>query len=487
MWKRDGPSAMMVSQNSAMLHSAHELRVPCDEDHTHIAKLKRTEASLYHIIKGHIQQALEKFEVSDNPLPRPGTRRPDFPFLENRSRGPSPGSKSPQWTAQDPVHVEVPELEGRRRIDASPRRDPTASQTNENSGLRVPIVQDNQGHEVDGSIPLKEVQNRKSRPVSYELEGPLTLLSSVEPFQHSPVDVSAQTSLAGPIPEVPAESKTSAQSATKLRSQSPNDRLTKVSSQYEEEFSDDLWDRESDASKYEIISTGSRGRSPKQSEYQPPQSAPFNKKRKDEIPTTTSARRASKDVFSMFKRKNSKPDPSEFLAAARDNDVKRMEELLAAGANLESKTSQNDNRTALHEAASLGHTDVAQFLLSAGAKKDAKTKSKSTPLHEAALEGSTDVARLLIRAGAQKEARNLDDSTALQLAAIRGHRDAVRLLVDYGANVHTTRIAGFTPLDDANTRGHKEVAQVLVRAGAAVRSRRSRLEDEQETQWPGLF
>ena len=486
MWKRDGPSAMMVSQNSAMLHSAHELRVPCDEDHTHIAKLKRTEVSLYHIIKGHIQQALEKFEVSDNPLPRAVTRRPDLPFLENRSRGPSSGNKSPRWTAQDPNQVEVPELEGRRMINSSPQRDPPASQTNEKRGLRVPTIQDNQGHEVDASNQVKEVQNRKPRPVSYELEGPIPLLSSGEPIQHSPVDVSAQTSLAGPISEVPAEPRTTVLSATSLRSQSPNDRLTKVSSQYEEEFLDDLWDRESDASKYEIISTGSRGRSPKQSEYQPPQSAPSTKK-KDEIPTPTSARRPSKDVFSIFKRKNSKPDPSEFLTAARDNDVKRMEELLAAGADLESKTSQNDNRTALHEAASRGHTDVVQFLLSAGAKKDAKTKSKSTPLHEAALEGSTEVARLLIRAGAQKEARNLDDSTALQLAAIRGHRDVVKLLIDYGANVHTTRVAGFTPLDDANTRGHKEVAQVLVRAGAAVRSRRSRLEDERETQWPGLF
>jgi ankyrin repeat protein len=198
-------------------------------------------------------------------------------------------------------------------------------------------------------------------------------------------------------------------------------------------------------------------------------------------------RRLTKEVFSLFKHKNSKPDPSEFLAAARANNVAKMQELLAAGAEVESKTSQNNNRTALHEAASLGHTAAAQFLIDKGAKKDAKTKSKSTPLHEAAWAGSTDVARLLIGAGAQKEARNLYDSTPLQLAAIQGHRDIVQILVDHGANVHTTRIAGVNPLEDAKTKGHHEVAQVLIRAGAAVRSRRTHREDAQETQWPGLF
>ena len=87
---------MMVSQNSAMLHSAHELRVPCDEDHTHIAKLRRTEASLYHIIKGHIQQALEKFEASESYLQPSVSGRPEIACIETRTRGQSPGKKSPQ-------------------------------------------------------------------------------------------------------------------------------------------------------------------------------------------------------------------------------------------------------------------------------------------------------------------------------------------------------------------------------------------------------
>jgi hypothetical protein len=473
---------MMVSQNSAMLHSAHEIRVPCDEDHTHIAKLKRTEASLYHIIKGHIQQALEKFQAPEPIVHQPNSRRRDIELIEARAPGQSPGSQFPQQTKLNALQVDRPELEERNRPPVSSLRIPIASPTTGNRELRAPIAQEQQVRERDASsTPMNEIPSRNSQSTSAKIESQQPLVVTEEPLHHSPVDVSARTSLAGPMPG------TTTQSTGTLRSISHVDGLARKASHYEDEFSDDVWDAQSDGSKYVIVPTGSHGPSPKQPGYQSLESgAPESKTKQESLPPIPT-RRLSKEVFSLFKHKSSKPDPSEFLAAARANNVSKMNELLTAGAELESKTSQDDNRTALHEAASLGHNEAAQFLIDKGAKKDAKTKSKSTPLHEAAWAGSTDVARLLIRAGAQKEARNLDDSTPLQLAAIQGHRDIVRILVDHGANVHTTRTAGVNPLEDAKTKGHQEVAQILIRAGAAVRSRRSRREDEQETQWPGLF
>lgn len=65
-WKRDGPPAMMVSQNSALLYSAQEHRLPCDADHLHMAKLTRGQTGVYFIIKGHIQQALDRYEVIEH-------------------------------------------------------------------------------------------------------------------------------------------------------------------------------------------------------------------------------------------------------------------------------------------------------------------------------------------------------------------------------------------------------------------------------------
>jgi hypothetical protein len=472
---------MMVSQNSAMLHSAHELRVPCDEDHSHIAKLKRTEASLYHTIKGHIQQALEKFQAPEPIMQQPSSRRRDIDFAETRAPGQSPGSQFPQQMKSNALRVDVRELEGQTRAPISPLEIPTASPPKGNREYRALLTQERQVHEQDASAPMKEAPSGNSQSASAEIESQQPVVLTQEPLQHSPVDVSTRTSLARPASEAPP-APTTTQSTGTLRSAPHVDRLTRMASNYEDEFLDDVWDE--DRSKYVIVPMESRGPSLKQPGYQALDSE--SKTKQESLPPVPT-RRLSKEIFSLFKHKNPKPDPSEFLAAARVNNVPKMIELLAAGAELESKTSQNDNRTALHEAASLGHNEAAQFLIDKGAKKDAKTKSKSTPLHEAAWAGSTNVARLLIEAGAQKEARNLDDSTPLQLAAIQGHRDIVQILVDRGANVHTRRIAGVNPLEDANTKGHQEVAQVLISAGAAVRSRRSHREDEQETQWPGLF
>ena len=487
-WKRDGPSAMMVSQNSAMLHSAHEIRVPCDEDHTHIAKLKRTEASLYHIIKGHIQQALEKFQAPEPTILQPSSRRRDIEFIEARALGKSPGGQFPQQTKLNALQVDRPELEGRSRPPISSLRIPITSPTEGHRDPRAPIAQEQQVRKRDAPTPVNEVLSRNSQSTSAEIESQQPPVLTEEPLLHSPVDVSTtRTSLAGPMSEAPPAPRTTTRGTGALRSSSHADTLARKPSHYEDEFSDDVWDTQSEGSKYVIVPTGSHGPPPKQPGYQSLESGASESKTKQESLPPVPARRLSKEVFSLFKHKNPKPDPSEFLAAARANNVSKMKELLAAGAELESKTSQNDNRTALHEAASLGHNEAAQFLIDKGAKKDAKTKSKSTPLHEAAWAGSTDVARVLIVAGAQKEARNLDDATPLQLAAIQGHRDIVQILVDHGANVHTTRTAGINPLEDANTKGHQEVAQVLIRAGAAVRSRWSHKEDEQETQWPGLF
>jgi hypothetical protein len=418
-------------------------------------------------------------------MQQPSSRRRDIDFTEARAPGQSPGSQFPQQMKPNALRVDRPELEGQNRAPISPLRIPITSPTKGNSEPRALLAQEQQVYEQDASAPMTEVPSRSSQSTLAEIESQQPGAPTQELLQHSPVDVSSQTSLAGPASEAPPAPTTTRSTGT-LRSTSHVDRLARMASHYEDEFSDDVWDGQSDGSKYVIVPIGSHGPS-KQPGYQSLDSGASESKTKQESLPPVPTRRLSKEIFSLFKHKNPKPDPSEFLAAARANNVSKMNELLEAGTELESKTSQNDNRTALHEAASLGHSEAAQFLIGKGAKKDAKTKSKSTPLHEAAWAGSTDVARLLIGAGAQKEARNLDDSTPLQLAAIQGHRDIVQILVDHGANVHTRRTAGVNPLEDAKTKGHQEVAQVLIGAGAAVRSRRSHREDEQETQWPGLF
>lgn len=481
-WKREGPPSMMVSQNSAMLHSAQELRAPCDADHSNIAKLKRGEASLYPIIRGHLLQALEKSQAAENvPMNHIESSSQSKEYGEGNSRTRSPGSNSSRQAMQDATSVPSV-LEWQQRLVAPPLSLPEMGSATYGQAFRAPTVEEARKNErpvsaLNGKahVPPPPVTTQERSDFASQL------------VRHSPVELSARTSLIDPIMEARNELSTVSPRGGLLRPQSHEDKPVTVGSEFQEQFLDDVWDAQSDGSKYVVDPKEPHDTPPKQPEPQasmPPGAE--SRTEKDSMPTKP-IRRQSKDIFSVFKRKNSKPDPAELLAAARENNVTRMRELLQAGGELESKTSQNDNRTALHEAASLGNVDATRFLLDEGAKKDAKTKSKSTPLHEAAWAGSTEVVRLLVRAGAQKESRNLDDSTPLQLAALRGHQDVVKLLVDQGANVHTTRVSGRTPLEDARTKGHKEVAQILINAGASIPSRRTHREDEAETQWPGLF
>src|SRR4051812_33951887 len=110
------------------------------------------------------------------------------------------GSQSPQRTAQATHPAEVTELDGKGRNDPVPLRIPATSQTNENSGL-----------------PPNGF-GRNGKPATATLH-----------WHHSPVDVSARTSLADPAPGAPIELMPTTEPARKLRSQSPNDRLTRVS------------------------------------------------------------------------------------------------------------------------------------------------------------------------------------------------------------------------------------------------------------------
>src|ERR1700733_105246 len=66
-WTRTGPAALMVKHDSAVLSVPNEVPLPCDDNHSELAKLKRGQASNYTSILTHIRKAL--------PQPRPTQSR----------------------------------------------------------------------------------------------------------------------------------------------------------------------------------------------------------------------------------------------------------------------------------------------------------------------------------------------------------------------------------------------------------------------------
>jgi ankyrin repeat protein len=124
------------------------------------------------------------------------------------------------------------------------------------------------------------------------------------------------------------------------------------------------------------------------------------------------------------------------IAAVAD-DVPTLKLVLEGGASAKNVTSPYDG-TALIAAAHLGHVEVVQVLIKAGAPLDHVNNLTWTALMESIVLGD----------GGKR------------------HTETLRALVQAGANVNIPDRAGTTPLAHARGRGYKEMVAILEKAGA---------------------
>jgi hypothetical protein len=124
------------------------------------------------------------------------------------------------------------------------------------------------------------------------------------------------------------------------------------------------------------------------------------------------------------------------IAAVAD-DVPTLRLVLEGGASAKNVTSPYDG-TALIAAAHLGHVEVVQVLIKAGAPLDHVNNLTWTALMESIVLGD----------GGKR------------------HTETLRALVQAGANVNIPDRAGITPLAHARGRGYKEMVAILEQAGA---------------------
>jgi ankyrin repeat protein len=124
------------------------------------------------------------------------------------------------------------------------------------------------------------------------------------------------------------------------------------------------------------------------------------------------------------------------IAAVAD-DVPMLKLVLEGGASAKNVTSPYDG-TALIAAAHLGHIEVVQVLIKAGAPLDHINNLTWTALMESIVLGD----------GGKR------------------HTETLRALVAAGANVNVPDRAGITPLAHARGRGYKEMVAILEKAGA---------------------
>uniref|UniRef100_A0A8C0FN60 K Homology domain-containing protein n=1 Tax=Bubo bubo TaxID=30461 RepID=A0A8C0FN60_BUBBB len=159
---------------------------------------------------------------------------------------------------------------------------------------------------------------------------------------------------------------------------------------------------------------------------------------------------------------------SPLTLAACGGHVELAALLIERGANLEEVN--DEGYTPLMEAAREGHEEMVALLLAQGANINAQTEeTQETALTLACCGGFSEVADFLIKAGADIE---LGCSTPLMEAAQEGHLELVKYLLaagicrSVGSNVHATTATGDTALTYACENGHTDVADVLLQAGA---------------------
>merc|ERR1711964_588666 len=135
-------------------------------------------------------------------------------------------------------------------------------------------------------------------------------------------------------------------------------------------------------------------------------------------------------------------------------------------------------KTALHEAAEYGHTEICVLLIERGAKKETQDNCQRTPLHWAAANHHKDACETLLGKGANIMAKDEYGDTPLHLAAVSVQVDRVHsaatctALLDNVVDVTPEYMLQArdnddrTPLHHNASHGHQEACEVLLRRGA---------------------
>jgi ankyrin repeat protein len=153
---------------------------------------------------------------------------------------------------------------------------------------------------------------------------------------------------------------------------------------------------------------------------------------------------------------------NELHDAAKEGDLERVNQLVAAGADL---ADQDVFGTPLHHAAARGHAEVVRFLLAEGADVNAVARDGAVPLHWAAYNGRMSVVALLLAAGAELDVENATGAP-LHLAAQGGRTEVVEMQLAAGADANARISFGRqnTPLHLAASGGPHRYRRAAARA-----------------------
>ena len=147
------------------------------------------------------------------------------------------------------------------------------------------------------------------------------------------------------------------------------------------------------------------------------------------------------------------------FAATGAGDITQVEQLIAAGANINAADSLK--RTPLFAAVFCNHPQSINLLIDKGSDMNARDFSGMSPLHAAVAVGAMDAAKALIAKGANLDIQNTAGRTPLHLAAATNQIAMVELLLEHGANAQARDKNGNAAAFLASDNGHASVSAAL--------------------------
>lgn len=155
--------------------------------------------------------------------------------------------------------------------------------------------------------------------------------------------------------------------------------------------------------------------------------------------------------------------------AAADNDAAQVRELIARGADLE--TRGEHGRTPLVAATKNRATAAARELIDAGADVNAADDLADSAYLYAGAEGLDEILEMTLTHGADLRSLNRYGGTALIPACEHGHTETVRRLIEAGVDVNHVNDSGWTAMHEAIVYGdgssrYRTVVAELLAAGA---------------------
>ncbi|XP_077120590.1 ankyrin repeat domain-containing protein 16 [Ranitomeya variabilis] len=148
--------------------------------------------------------------------------------------------------------------------------------------------------------------------------------------------------------------------------------------------------------------------------------------------------------------------------AARHGHLPALSYLLEV-VGMDVEVRNNDYKTALHEAASMGHRACVLHLLSKGAAVDSLKKADWTPLMMACTRRNVDVIKDLIEHKADPKLKNKDGWNSFHIASREGDPAVITYLLDtFPVIWNTESKIKRTPLHTAAMHGCLDVVQILL-------------------------